>query len=59
MLKLIARVCRPCDVDDCPSIYQDTDTGDWYVQGYLPDGSEARVRIPAEAWPRLLAQLAR
>jgi hypothetical protein len=54
MLKTIA---TSCDDGSCPTIFTDTETGDVLVQGYLPDGSETRVRMSATAWRRLLSEL--
>lgn len=52
-----------CDDGPCPTFYVDEATGDVDVQGYrtspqapLPD-TEDVVRIPADAWARLLADL--
>jgi hypothetical protein len=56
MLEVIA---TSCDDGSCPTFLRDPETGDVWVQGYLPDGSETRVRIPPAAWGRLLAQLPR
>lgn len=54
MLKTIA---TSCDDGECPTIRQDTETGDVYVTGYLPDGTETAVRIPPAAWRRLRSEL--
>jgi hypothetical protein len=56
MLKVIA---DSCEDGNCPTFFEDTDTGDVWVQGYLPDGTETRVRIPRAAWNRLQSQLPR
>ena len=54
MLKLIASTCED---GNCPTMWQDTVTGDVVVRGYLPDGSETDVRIPSADWAKLRAQL--
>lgn len=46
-----------CEDGACPTIFRDTATGDVLVRGYLPDGSETDVRIPAAEWTFLTAQL--
>lgn len=50
-----------CNDGSCPTIWQDTETGDVLIRGYTsPDSSvEADVRIPASDWAYLLAQLPR
>lgn len=48
---------RNCENGTCPTFFCDDATGDHYVRGYLPDGSETDVRIPAEEWAFLVSQL--
>jgi len=44
-----------CDVGEgCPALDVDTTTGDAWVTGYINDGSEVTVRIPACDVPKLL-----
>jgi hypothetical protein len=45
-----------CENGACPTLYRHRITGDVYVQGYLPDGSEGLVRIPPTDWATLIAQ---
>lgn len=50
---------RGCENGNCPTFFTDPETGDTHVRGYLPDGTEADVRIPATEWAYLVAQLPR
>lgn len=52
-----------CDSGPCPTFYVEDGTGEVTVQGYVttapfpvPAGEDV-VRIPADAWARLLADL--
>lgn len=46
-----------CEDGSCPTFFRDAATGDTLVRGYLPDGTETDVRIPAAQWSFLIAQL--
>lgn len=48
-----------CENGNCPTFFTDSGTGDVYVRGYLPDGTETDVRIPSTEWAYLVAQLPR
>jgi hypothetical protein len=50
---------RDCQDGKCPTFLRDDATGDVWVRGYLPDGSEADVCIPAAEWTFLVSQLPR
>lgn len=58
--KVIAH-SKGCEDGNCPTIWQDTETGDVVVRGYTSqDGStEADVRIPAGDWAFIVSQLPR
>lgn len=45
-----------CENGACPTLWRHRLTGDVYVQGYRPDGSESWVRVPAADWAELQAQ---
>jgi hypothetical protein len=54
----LIRIRCTCDVGEgCPSLDVDTETGDALVTGYVEDGSEVTVRIPARDVPRVLHHL--
>jgi hypothetical protein len=50
-----------CTDGTCPTFFIDDQTGDVIVRGYDQDDPtvERDVRIPAEKWARLVAQLPR
>lgn len=54
---LVAIATTDCEGGSCPTIWHSPASGDYYVQGYLPDGTETLVRIPATDWLQLQSQL--
>lgn len=48
-----------CEDGNCSTFFRERDTGNVWVRGLLPDGTEGDVMIPASEWTHLLAQLSR
>jgi hypothetical protein len=46
-----------CNDGTCPTFFVDDISGDVYVRGYSPDGSETDVRIPRQDWAVLITSL--
>lgn len=55
-MRLLATDCLD---GDCPSIWEDTDTGDVIVRGPRSDDAsvEVDVRYPRDQWDRFMRQL--
>lgn len=50
-------IATTCEDGNCPKMLRHRTSGDVRVRGYLPDGTETDVTIPAADWSLLRTQL--